>query len=81
MRAFHPACVGLSNIPREPFHCTRCEERFEREGLCDVTLDKELMQFVYYGKAPVSVAGLERCSGMSKWLKVTGMGDLEVIDE
>ena len=48
------------------------------KGCKDLTLDKELMKYLYEGEAPDSVESRGRCERAASWLRVNEFGDLVV---
>ena len=81
MLVVHPTYIGQDDIPCKPFYCTKCKKRYKQEGVRDVTLDEEFMDFVYNGVISGETASRQRCEGMAAWLKVNTLGELEVAEE
>ena len=54
--SLHCQCIGLSVVPREPYYCNECLDEYERQGVVDVTLQRDLMKYLYNGTLPESLA-------------------------
>ena len=52
-----------------PYHCPNCWNKFGKEGLFDVILDRNVMQTVVAGDPPhnVDIIEQERCTRVANW--------------
>ena len=48
--------ASVSVVPREPYYCNECLDEYERQGVVDVTLQRDLMKYLYNGTLPESLA-------------------------
>ena len=76
LKQFHLVCLGAELPRRGPYYCAPCYEGLKLKGSRDLTLDRELMDYIYEGVIPDSIDSRERCERASRWLSTNEYGDL-----
>lgn len=57
-------------VPKGPWHCKVCLQRVRELGIADITLDRNLMRYLYYRETPADTEEAERVVRVGEWLVV-----------
>ena len=79
--AYHITFLNLEERPRGPWHCENCLLGSRQLGISDITLDKNLMDYLYYDTIPEDVAERERCKSMANCLTIGKEGELILVSK